>query len=573
MKELQSLIDVAAGRMPADLVLQNGRIIDVVSGQIITGDLAIHGGMIAGIGEYSGKNSIHVDGRYIAPGFIDCHLHIESSFLTPSQFARVAVPRGTTTVIADPHEIANVLGVDGIRFMHQNSLQVPFDVFFTVPSCVPATHLENAGAEITIEDITTFLDEEWIVGLGEMMNFPGVISGDETVLKKLLAARNSGKVIDGHAPGVSGKELCAYISAGITSDHECTLLSEAREKLDLGMFIMIREGSLARNMDELLPLVNEHTCRNIAFVSDDIHADDLLERGYIDFFLRKAVNRGIDPITAVRMITLSPSERFKLTDRGALVPGRKADIVILEDMTVFDVHTVMKEGVVIFQDGNVTFNVDTLSPSEVQNSINLKVPDEDDLKVPWYDKPARIIQIVPDQIVTEMIEETLSRSGDVAVSDKDRDIIKIAVFERHRGTGNIGIGFVRGFGLKEGAIASTVAHDSHNLVVIGANDDDMLTSLQHVIEIGGGQVVVNGGTVLSSLSLPVAGLMSERCAEDVAKSSAKNIDSAKKLGCVLDNPFMALSFLSLPVIPRLKLTDKGLVDVELFDVVSLYRDS
>lgn len=573
MTQLQSLIDGASGRTPVDLVLRNGRIVDVVSGCIITGDLAICDGIIVGVGEYNGKNTIDLNGRYAAPGFIDCHLHIESSFLIPSQFARAAVPRGATTVIADPHEIANVLGMDGIRFMHRDSKNVPLDVFFTAPSCVPATHLENAGAVISPEDIAELLREDWIVGLGEVMNFPGVISGDENVLKKLRAARKAKKVIDGHAPGVSGKELCAYVSAGITSDHECTLLSEAREKLDLGMFIMIREGSQAKNMDELLPLVGDSTWHHMAFVSDDIHADDLLERGYIDYFLRRAVEKGIDPITAIRMVTLSPSGRFGLTDRGALVPGRKADIVVLDDISAFPVHMVIKEGEIVFQDWRMTFQTDTFIPSQVKSSIRLKEPREDDLKVPWRDAPARIIQLIPNQIVTELVEATLARSGDCAVSDTDRDIIKMAVFERHRRTGNIGVGFVRGFGLKEGALASTVAHDSHNLVVIGVNDGDMRTAIRYVIEIGGGQVVVKDGKVISSLALPVAGLMSEQSAEDVARSSMENIDAAKKLGCTIDNPFMALSFLSLPVIPKLKLTDLGLVDVELFDIVPLYIDS
>ncbi|MBN1882966.1 MAG: adenine deaminase [Deltaproteobacteria bacterium] len=573
MKKLQPLIDTAAGRTPADLVLTNGRIIDVVSGRIKTCDLAIHGGIVAGIGKYDGRETIDLGGRYIAPGFIDSHIHIESSFLVPSQFARAAVPRGTTTVIADPHEIANVLGTNGIRFMYHDSLKAPLDVFFTAPSCVPATHLETAGAVLTTEDIAELLKEEWIVGLGEMMNFPGVIYGDEAVLSKLEAARNARKVIDGHAPGVSGKELCAYLSAGITSDHECTLLSEAREKLDLGMFIMIREGSQAKNMDELLPLVSKDSWPSLAFVSDDIHADDLLDRGYFDFFLRKAIDHGVDPVTAVRMVTLSPSARFGLVDRGALVPGRKADIVVLDDVTEFSIHMVIKEGTVVSKNGQVTFTVDPLDPSAIQNSINLKRPTEDDLKVPWRDGNARVIQLVRDQIITDMIEEAPARSGDWAVSDTQRDIIKIAVFERHRGTGNIGIGFVHGFGLKAGAIASTVAHDSHNLVVIGTRDGDMLAAVHHVMEIGGGQAVVKDGEVISSMALPVAGLMSEQCVEDVAESAAKNIDAVKKLGCMVKNPFMTLSFLSLPVIPKLKLTDRGLVDVELFDIVPLYRDS
>ena len=572
MTPLTSLIHTARGLTPADLVLTNGRIIDVMSGRIISGDLAIHDGIIAGIGGYDGRETIDLGGRYVAPGFIDCHLHIESSFLVPSQFARAAVPRGTTTVIADPHEIANVMGTDGVRFMRNDSLRAPLDVLFTAPSCVPATHLETAGAKLSTEDIARLLGEEWVVGLGEMMNFPGVIAGDEGVLEKLRAARDARKVIDGHAPGVSGADLCAYVSAGITSDHECTLLSEAREKLTRGMFIMIREGSLAKNMDELLPLVSEETWPHLALVSDDIHAEDLLQRGYIDFFLRKAVSLGVDPVTAVRMVTCSPSVRYNLVDRGALVPGRRADIVVLDDMTDFAVHMVLHEGEIVFRDGLVTFEVDSLDVSAIGDSVNLKRPDEDDLKVPWKDVPARIIQVVPDQIITDVIEEAPKRSGGWAVSDTDRDIIKIAVFERHHGTGNIGIGFVRGFGLKEGAIASTVAHDSHNFVVIGATDDDMLAAIDHVQEIGGGQVVVNHGRVLSSLALPVAGLMSERSAEDVAERVKKNLDAAKELGCVIENPFMTLSFLSLPVIPKLKLTDRGLVDVGVFDFVGLYRD-
>jgi len=572
MTPLRSLIDRAAGRAPADLVLKNGRIIDVVSGKIVPGDLAVHEGILVGIGNYDGLKTIDLDGRYVTPGFIDCHVHIESSFLIPSQFARAAVVRGTTTAIADPHEIANVKGTDGIRFMQRDSQNAPLDVFFTAPSCVPATHLETNGAALTAEDIAELLQEDWIVGLGEMMNFPGVISSDEGVLGKLQAAMNARAVIDGHAPGVTGKDLCAYVSAGITSDHECTLLSEAEEKLSLGMFIMIREGSLAKNMVELLPLVNERTWSSLAFVSDDIHADDLLDRGYIDYFLKKAVDRGVDPVTAVRMVTLSPSQRYGLTDRGALVPGRKADIVVLEDINKFSVHMVIKDGDIIVQGGDITVEADGIDTTEMYGSLNLKRPILADLEIPWRDVSARIIQVIPDQIVTETVEEKPTGEGGRAVSDPDRDIIKIAVFERHRNTGNVGVGFARGFGLKTGAIASTVAHDSHNLIAVGVSDDDMLAAVHHLMDVGGGQVVVKSGKVLSSLPLPVAGLMSDRNAENLAECVAGNIKAARDLGCKIDNPFMALSFLSLPVIPRLKLTDRGLVDVELFDIVSLYCD-
>jgi adenine deaminase len=567
--ELRALIEAARGTRPCDVVLSGGRIINVFTGEIENGDIGIASGRIVGIGRYEAAETIDVSGKYLSPGFIESHIHIESSCLIPSQFARGVIARGTTTVIADPHEIANVMGLPGIVAMHRDALLTPLEVYFMLPSCVPATGLESAGASLSAEDLSKLIDEPWVLGLGEVMNFPGVINGADDVLEKITMARRKGKLIDGHAPLVSGKDLAAYLAAGIGSDHECTGLSEVREKLGRGTFIMIREGSDARNLDALVGVVNDRNFWFVTFVGDDIHPGDLLRRGHIDYFLKRAVAAGLDPVTAVRMATIVPATRAGLPHLGALAPGRQADVVVLDDLADFGVRMVLKRGVTVAVDGRASCAVGGISDMP-RAPMNVKGLAPESLAVPFREGPARVIGVVVGQILTEEIVTGLTEREGVAVADVGRDILKVAVIERHRGTGNVGVGFVKGFGISDGAVGSSVGHDSHNITVVGVSDRDIYTAARRIVEMGGGQVVVRDGAVVSELALPIAGLMSDRPLEEVDARMAENLKAARELGCVLPNPFMTLSFLPLAVIPKLKITDRGLVDVERFELVPLY---
>jgi adenine deaminase len=567
--ELKTLIQAARGTRPCDIVLSGGLIVNVFTGELQRGDLGISSGRIVGVGAYKAAETIDVSGKYLSPGFIESHIHIESSGLVPSQLARGLVARGTTTVIADPHEIANVMGMPGIDAMHQDSLLTPIEFYFVLPSCVPATRLETSGASLSAEDLSALIDEEWVVGLGEVMNFPGVISSADDILKKIAMTHKRGKLIDGHAPLVSGKDLTAYLAAGIGSDHECTRPDEAAEKLSQGTFIMIREGGDAHNLDGLIGLVNEKNFWFMTLVGDDIGPGDLLRRGHIDYFLKRATARGVNPITAIRMATIVPAMRAGFSHLGALSPGRQADVVVLSDLTDFGVRMVFKKGKLVARDLHACF----------ENSGNSDMPrvpmfvaglDLKSLRVPFREGPARVIGLIPGQILTDEILLELKGENGAAVPDTDRDILKIAVIERHRGTGNVAVGFVRGFGLKAGAIGSSVGHDSHNITIVGTNDHDIIAAARRIIDLGGGQVVVRDGAAISELALPVAGLMSVLSLEEVDALMDKNLKAAGAIGCVLGNPFMTLSFLPLAVIPKLKITDRGLVDVEKFDFVPLY---
>ncbi len=569
--ELRALIEAARGIRPCDTVLSGGRIINVFTGETESGDLGILSGRIVGVGSYEAAETIDVSGKYLSPGFIESHIHIESSCLVPSQFARGVTARGTTTVIADPHEIANVMGLPGIVAMQQDGLLTPLDIYFMLPSCVPATGLETSGAVLSAEDLSKLIDEPWVLGLGEVMNFPGVIDGAEDVLQKIVMARRRNKMIDGHAPLVSGRDLTAYISAGIGSDHECMGLSEAREKLRQGMFIMIREGSDARNLDELIGLINERNFWFATLVGDDIHPGDLLRRGHIDYFLKRAAAAGLDPVTAVRMATIVPAMRAGVSHLGALAPGRQADVAVLDDLTDFCVDKVFKKGVLVARGGGTTFEIQGASDMP-RVPMNVKGFGPERLRVPFRNGPARVIGVVVGQILTEQLLIGLTEHTGAAVADVARDILKVAVIERHRGTGNVAVGFVKGCGLKAGAVGSSVGHDSHNITVVGTSDPDIYCAANRIIEMGGGQVVVRDGEVVSELALPIAGLMSDRSLEEVDSIMTKNLKAAHEIGCVLANPFMTLSFLPLAVIPKLKITDRGLVDVEKFDLVPLYAD-
>ncbi len=569
--EIATLIQSARGYIPADLLLKNGRVINVFTGEIEETSIAIAGSRIVGLGDYEAKKVTDLNGAYVAPGFIDAHVHIESSLVPPYEFARAVVPHGVTTVVVDPHEIANVMGNEGIRYMLNASKHTPFSVFVMASSCVPATHLETSGATLRWSDLIEFKKDPWVLGLAEVMNYPGVIGGDEEVLDKLRAFADMR--IDGHCPGLSGRDLEAYIAAGIASDHECTTVEEANEKLRRGMYVMIREASNAHNLLNLLPIINSRTARRVLFCTDDRLPDDLIDKGSIDFIVRTAIQHGLDPVTAVTIATLNAAEYFGLTDRGAIAPGKRADITVFSNFDEMRIERVYYGGTRVVYRGKLEGDDYERSRPPIRNTINVdwsKV----DLRVPTEEEAAtlRIIGLVPGQIVTtEEMDHALIRDGQV-VADASRDILKMAVIERHHATGNVGLGFVRGFNLKSGAIGSSVGHDSHNILVVGTNDDDMMSAARAIASMQGGFVAVDKGQVLGRVPLPIGGLMSDQPIERV-RAELDHLNAAtRKLGCELETPFMALSFLALPVIPVLKLTDKGLVDVNKFDFVEVLAD-
>ena len=569
--DISKIIELARGGREVDLVLKNARLVNVFSGDIHLTNVAVQEGIIIGMGEYRAKEEIDLRGKYLVPGFFDGHVHLESSMVTPAEFARAVVPAGTTSVIIDPHEIANVMGLDGIRYMLEASHELPLDVYIMLPSCVPATHLETSGAELTSYDLSLLLGNERVLGLAEMMNFPGVIFQDREVLDKIKIAK--GKRIDGHAPGLKGKNLCAYIGAGIKSDHECTTVKEAKEKLRLGMYIMVREGTVARNLKDLLPLINSDNSRKCFFVTDDRHPKDLLEEGHINFLIKKAVNLGLDPITAIQMATINTAEYFKLPDVGAIALGYKADMVILKDMENFEIEKVFKDGRLVAKNGKILPRRIKKTKVTIRSSMNVNWMGLKGFDIEAKGDKVLVIQVIPGQIITKKLIVSPKVEKGKVVADINRDILKLAVVERHLASGNVGIGLVKGFGLKKGALASSVAHDSHNIVIVGTKDDDMMTAAIEVVRMRGGQVVVKDDEVIASLALPIAGLMSDRPLEEVKDKVKKLNQAATSLGCKLKEPFMSLSFLALPTIPELKLTDKGIVDVEKFQIVPLFVKS
>jgi len=571
--------DPALSRSPVDLLL-HGSLVNVYSGNISELHVGIRGGKIAYVGKKPIPSRVFagLDSEYMVPAYIDGHIHIESSLLIPSQFASAVIPRGTCCVVADPHEIVNVRGVEGVTFMIMDSLRTPLRVYFMIPSCVPATHLETSGAKIGLREVRQLKRLKQILGLGEVMNSQGVINRDEEVLGKIEACR--GMVIDGHAPGLRGEELCAYISAGINSDHESVTEDEAAEKLSLGMWIMIREGSTAKNLPELVRILSNGSPERAMLVTDDRHAEDLLTEGHIDNCLRRAVEAGVDPVDAVRMATLKPAEYFGLKDLGGIAPGKWADIAIVNNLREFMAEKVFIGGKIVAKDGEYLGGTKgRLTADAEKRTVNLKEMQPQDLSILDNQKQAtreeaevtaRVIGIVEDQIVTEDLRYGMRLHKGQVQSDPERDLLKICVVERHRGTGRIGKGFVKGFELKEGAIASTVAHDSHNAIAAGTNDSDLCMAINRLRDIGGGLVILNEGKVLGELPLPVAGLMTTLEAAEVAGRVKKLKETCATLGCKLRNPFMTLSFLALPVIPKLKITDYGLVDVEKFEIVNLF---
>ena len=562
------LIAVARGEKEADILLSGARVVDVFDGEIKEGDVAVFNGRIAGVGKYRARETVDLKGAYLCPSFIDGHVHVESAMVTLPEYARAVVPAGTLAVVTDYHEIANVLGVEGIKYMINMAEGLPMQVFVMLPSCVPATPMETAGAVLEAEDLVPLLNEKGVIGLGEVMNFPGVINGDPKVMAKLEAF--SGYPIAGHAPGLTGQELNAYIAAGVESDHECLTADEAAEKLAKGMYICIREGSTAKNLEDLLPIVNPVTERRCFFVDDDREPKDLLEQGHMNYILRKAVGLGLDPITAVRMVTLNTARRFGMKGMGGISPGWQADLLVVGDLKEFKVLQVYKEGAKVAEDGEFLVN-DLPTPPPAPGAMNIAWEKIKGIEVQAAAEQMLVIGVVPDQIITRKLKERPLIKEGLAVADPSRDLLKICVFERHRGTGNVGVGFIKGFGLQEGAMASTVAHDSHNLMVVGASDSDIMAAAKAVEKMGGGQVVVRGGEVMASLPLDVAGLMSTIPLHKVSERVQDLHQAAGKLGSSLGDPFMTLSFMALPVIPELKITDEGLFDVGTFSHVDLFE--
>jgi len=564
--KMAHLISVAKGELPADLVLANAKVVNVFTGEIEPGNVAICGGVIAGIGDYrQAKQVLDLTGKYLAPGLINGHTHLESSMLDIGQYARAVVPRGTLAVITDLHEIANVCGVEGIRYIMSCARRLPLEFFLMAPSCVPATPLETSGASIESRDIRQLLRLKGCIGLGEVMNFPGVLSASEGVLSKINLAK--GKIVDGHAPAVTGKDLNAYIAAGIYSDHESVSLDEAREKLRRGMFVMIREGSSEKNLDALLPLVTDKTYKRCLFVVDDRSCVDLLRDGDIDAVVRKAIRRGLDPVRAIQMATINPAEYFRLDSLGAVAPGYQANLIVIDDLSRLQIGMVFYRGRLVASEEKPLFPSYQPSSKGLTSTVNIKPFNIEALRLLASGDTEPVIEIVPGQIITRKRMEKMKATDGVIMPDTGRDILKLVVVERHKAMGNIGLGLVKGFSLKRGALASSIAHDSHNIVAAGTNDEDIFTAIKEIERLQGGLVIVAGGKVLATLALPIAGLLSDEPLEVVVAKLEKLEQIAKDLGTTLPSPFSTLSFLALPVIPELRLTDLGLVDVNQFKLI------
>lgn len=571
MSSVEKIIRVSKGEDLADLVIKNAKLVNVLSEEIYDTDIAIIDDEIAGIAKgYRGKEEIDVKGAYVTPSFIDGHVHLESSMLMPSEFAKLVLASGTTTVIADPHEISNVMGLQGISFMREATKNLPLDVYMMLPSCVPATSLETSGVELNSYDLALLIDAPWVLGIAEMMNFQGVVNCESSVLSKIKLGIDKQKRVDGHAPHLCGKELDAYIAAGVSSDHECTTPDEAIEKLRLGMYLMVREATGARDLEPLIPVLKKYNTRKCMFVTDDRHPKHLIK--HISRMVKKAVRLGVDPIKAIQMASINTAEYFNLKNVGAIAPGYKADIAVFENLETFEPVMVFKNGNMIAKDGKITVDMAEMKPPALRGSVNIKYLYREDLKikVPEDKHNIKVINVIPQQLITKMSVEAPKIENGFAVSDTANDILKIAVIERHRATGNIGLGFVKGFGLKSGAIASTVAHDSHNMIVIGTNDEDMYYAAVELVKSQGGKIIVQDGKTLAHLPLPIAGLMSDMTSEEVMKKIAELEDASQKIGCKISDPFMSMAFLSLSVIPELKITDKGLIDVNKFEVTDLF---
>jgi adenine deaminase len=567
MRNIQRKLAIARAEQRAELIFKNARVVNVFSGEIHKTSVAVEDGRVIGFGDYRAKKTIDLKGAYLAPSLIDGHFHVESSMLTAPEFVRAVVPHGTGAAVIDPHEYANVLGLDGIRYVLESTKNLAVDFFIMLPSCVPATHLETAGAKLTADDLKLMMHDERIAGVAELMNFPGVFLGAKSELAKIEAGK--GKAIDGHAPGLRGKNLNAYALAGVRSDHESVEVEEARDKLRLGMHILLREGSTERNLEHLLPLINPHNAQNCSFATDDKLAGDLVNEGHIDHCVRKSIKFGLPPITALQIASINTAQHYRLRNFGAIAPRFWADFIVFDDLKDFCVRQTYKKGILVADNGRFLGK----SPAKVslpRSTMNLRYSPKDFSVKADGRKKIRVIEIVPNQIVTKGIVASPKIENGQVVADTSRDILKLVVVERHRATGNVGVGFVRGLKLKNGAIGSTVAHDAHNVVVAGTNDADILFAVQELERLQGGQVAVANGKVSAELPLPIAGLVSDRPLKEVMKLIADLNAAAHALGCDLAAPFMTLSFLALSPIPELKLTDQGLIDAVKLQKTSLF---
>jgi len=565
--DYQRIMKVARGEISAELVLKRAKIINVYSGEIEFGDIAIENGMIVGIGSYRGAIEHDMEGRFVAPGFIDGHVHIESSMLTPPGFSKIVVPKGTTTVIADPHEIANVCGIKGIQFMLDSSEKVPMNVYMMIPSCVPATKDENNGETVTAKDIASFLNHPRVLGLGEVMDYPSVIYGDDDIHKKIELMRN--KKIDGHAPDILGKDLNAYIAAGVTTDHECTFVESMLARIKRGMYVHLREGSQTRNTSALLKGLNKDNIHRVLFCTDDKHPFDIKEEGHINFNVNLAIKAGIAPIDAIRMATLNAANCYGLNHLGGIAPNKQADMIVFSDLNQIEPEIVYYKGKVVSRNGLPVFKAEAKIPESVLNTVHLENNLNFDLNLKGPD--VRVIGLIHNNITThEFIRKVKVEKGKF-VYDNQVDILKLAVVERHHHTGNIGVGLVEGFGLKNGALAMTIAHDSHNLIIVGSKDSDMQVAAQKIQEIQGGIVLVQNGIITEFLELEVGGIMTAHSEVIVEETLLRMKKKIQKMGLSpnVDDPFISLAFLALPVIPKLKLTDRGLFDVDLFKIVPI----
>lgn len=572
VKDLKKLIETASGKRKADLVIKNCRVVNVDTHEIIEGDIAVSDGVIAGVGEYEGDEEVDAAGAYAMPGFIEGHVHIESSFCTPEEFSRMVVPHGTTTAMADPHEITNVAGLEGYDYMRRAASKAALDVKFMLPSCVPSTPFENAGAVIDAAAMEKPMADPGTWGLAEFMNSVGVINCDEDVLKKIEVAVKNNKLIDGHSPGLVGKGLAAYAAAGIHTDHECSTVEEMQERLRNGMYVQLRQGSACNDLRKLLKGVTPENSRHCLLCSDDRQPVSIFEKGDLDDHMRICVEEGIDPVTAVQMATLNAAECYGMRDRGSLTPGKRADIVLADDLKDFRIRKVFIEGKLTAEDGKYLPEVVREDITPVKSSVKVRDFSEDRLKLHLKSNHVRTIEVLPGGVVTgeNDVDVKLDSDGDF-VYDKDQDVVKIAVIERHNYTGNVAVGLLSGYGLKRGAIAVTVAHDSHNIICVGADNKDMACAVENLIDLGGGIIVVNDGRVIDSLPLPVGGLMSDKSGEWVRdRLDAVHEKAFEELGVSRSvEPVMTLCFMSLPVIPKLKITDMGLFDVDKFGFVSL----
>ena len=570
MRALEHKLSVARGEKAAELLIKNAQLVNVFSGEIYPADVAVDDGRIVGLGEYAAREVVDLGGAYLAPGLIDGHFHVESTMVTVPEFARAVVPHGTSAMVIDPHEFTNVLGKEGIQYVLESSKGLPIDFFIMLPSCIPATHLETSGARLHAADLAEMINDDRVAGVAELMNYPGVFLGMESEVAKIRAGK--GKLIDGHAPGLGGRNLNAYALAGIRSDHESTELEEAREKLRLGMHLLVREGSTERNLEHIISVVTPQNSANCSFATDDKLPGDLVSEGHIDHSIRKAISLGVPPITAIQMGTINTARHYRLRNHGAIAPRFWADFIVVDDLEKFEVRRVYKKGKLVAEAGRYLGpNPETVK--QPRATMNLRYRGAEDLIVKADGtKAIKVIELVSEQIITNAVTAAPKVVNGEIVSDTSRDILKLVVVERHNATGNVGVGFVRGFQLQRGALGSTVAHDAHNVVVVGVTDSDIMAAIAALQKLGGGQVAIENGSDIAALPLPIAGLVSDRPLQEVVEKLRTLNGAAAQLGCPLPAPFMSLSFLSLSPIPALKLTDQGLVDAVNMKLTSLCEE-